>query len=147
MAELVTRTPRPTEPHFHLPEPPRGGQDPGPGQDLRLLPRHGATSKTQHGNQSAGIFPVLSHSPQREGGSQGSSHLCLSCGGCSLCCPVLLPQRARHGGACIPATPMEMGHLPAAALWKEPQCETPLPGSSLATSPRVTLALPQGEEL
>lgn len=54
MAKPVTGTTRPTEPHFHLPEPPRGGQDPGPGQDLRLLPCHGATSKIQHGNQSAG---------------------------------------------------------------------------------------------
>lgn len=147
MAGLVTRTPRATEPHFHLPEPPRGGQDPGPGQDLRHFPRQGATSKIQHGNQSAGIVPMPSYSPQREQGIEGSSPLRLSCGGCSLCCPMLLSQKASCGCMCIPATPMEMGTWLAPALCKGPWCGTPLTGRSLATAPRVTLALPQGEEL
>ncbi|XP_068810132.1 glutamate-rich protein 6 isoform X10 [Struthio camelus] len=50
----VVRSPRPTASSLHIPEPARGGQDPGPGQDSRVLPRHGAASKIQRGNKSTG---------------------------------------------------------------------------------------------
>lgn len=54
----IIRTLRPAQTHLHLPEPARGGQDCGPGQDHCFLPRHGTTSKIQRGNQSAGISQV-----------------------------------------------------------------------------------------
>lgn len=100
----------------------------------------GRQAKLNMGTKVQVTVPVLSHSPQREWGSQGSSPLqdneCLSCGGCSLCCPMLCPQKESCGDALISAAPTEVGHLPAPALRKGPQCGTLLPGRSLATSPR-----------
>ncbi|XP_066182558.1 glutamate-rich protein 6 [Sylvia atricapilla] len=96
----------------------------------------GRQAKFNMGTRVQVTVPVQSHSSQREWGSQGRSHLCLSRGGCSLCCPMLLPPKASCGGARVPATPLEMGHLPA--LCKGPQCGTPVPGKTLATSPRVS---------
>lgn len=137
MAELVTRTPGPPEPHFHLAEPLRGGQDPGPGQDLRLLPRHGATSKTQHGNQSAGNCSCAEPLPTAGAGQPGKLP--------SLCAYPVVDAPCAVPGTVPNKRAVEM-HIFLPLLWrwdtcqpqlcKGPQCGTPLPGRCLATSPR-----------
>uniref|UniRef100_A0A8C9N1R3 FAM194 C-terminal domain-containing protein n=1 Tax=Serinus canaria TaxID=9135 RepID=A0A8C9N1R3_SERCA len=108
----------------------------------------GRQAKLNMGTKVQVIVPVLSHSPQREWGSQGNCPLCLSCGGCSLpmLSHALSPKRKlwrcthscrsyADGALASPSS------LQGSTMWDSTPRQVP------GNIPKVTLALPQGEEL